>query len=112
MYGIDPGPFAALKIPLRPVLSLKTQVAYLKHKPSELFRESGFISFDADEKLLALTARLLGAERLIWASDYPHPDAKMPGVVQELKENLEALPEAEQTTILGRSAARLYNLKL
>ena len=90
----------------------RTQVAYLKHKPSELFRESGFISFDADEKLLALTARLLGAERLIWASDYPHPDAKMPGVVKELKENLEALPEAEQTTILGQSAARLYNLKL
>jgi alanine racemase len=30
MYGIDPGPFAALKIPLKPVLSLKTQVAYLK----------------------------------------------------------------------------------
>jgi alanine racemase len=30
MYGIDPGPFAALKIPLRPVLALKTQIAYLK----------------------------------------------------------------------------------
>jgi alanine racemase len=30
MYGIDPGPFAALKIPLKPVLSLKTQIAYLK----------------------------------------------------------------------------------
>ena len=30
MYGIDPGPFAALRIPLKPVLSLKTQIAYLK----------------------------------------------------------------------------------
>jgi len=33
MYGIDPGPFAALKIPLKPVLSLKTQIAYLKGVP-------------------------------------------------------------------------------
>jgi alanine racemase len=30
MYGIDPGPFAALKIPLKPVLALKTQIVYLK----------------------------------------------------------------------------------
>ena len=35
----------------------RTQVPYLKHKPSELFRRSGYISFDADEKLLRITAR-------------------------------------------------------
>jgi alanine racemase len=30
LYGIDPGPFARLGITLKPVLSLKTQIAYLK----------------------------------------------------------------------------------
>jgi len=30
LYGIDPGPFAKLGLPLQPVLSLKTQIAYLK----------------------------------------------------------------------------------
>jgi alanine racemase len=30
LYGMDPGPFARLRLPLQPVLSLKTQVAYLK----------------------------------------------------------------------------------
>jgi alanine racemase len=30
LYGMDPGIFARLGIPLRPVLSLKTQIAYLK----------------------------------------------------------------------------------
>ncbi len=30
LYGIDPGPFARLGLPLRPVLALKTQIAYLK----------------------------------------------------------------------------------
>jgi len=30
LYGIDPGVFARLGIPLKPVLSLKTQIAYLK----------------------------------------------------------------------------------
>ena len=90
----------------------RSQVPELKHKPSELFQRGGFISFDADEKLLPLTAELLGAERVIWASDYPHPDAKMPGVVKELRENLAALPMASRATILGDSAARLYGLKM
>lgn len=30
LYGMDPGPLASLRLPLRPVLSLKTQVAFLK----------------------------------------------------------------------------------
>jgi alanine racemase len=30
LYGMDPGPFGKLGLPLRPVLSLKTQIAYLK----------------------------------------------------------------------------------
>ena len=29
---------------------------------------------------------LMGADRIIWASDYPHPDAKFPGVTAELAE--------------------------
>jgi alanine racemase len=33
LYGMDPGPFARLGLPLQPVLSLKTQVAYLKGVP-------------------------------------------------------------------------------
>jgi alanine racemase len=33
LYGMDPGPFAKLGLPLRPVLSLKTQIAYLKGVP-------------------------------------------------------------------------------
>jgi alanine racemase len=30
LYGMDPGPFVKLGLPLQPVLSLKTQIAYLK----------------------------------------------------------------------------------
>lgn len=34
-----------------------------------------------------------------WASDYPHPDAKFPGVVDELREATEGLGEAERAPI-------------
>ena len=49
----------------------------------------------------ALTAEspLVGADRIIWASDYPHPDAKIPGVVDELREPMAGLPDAAQQRI-------------
>ncbi len=31
LYGLDPGPLARLNLPLRPVLSLKTRIAFLKN---------------------------------------------------------------------------------
>ena len=39
------------------------------------------VSFDPDEVALPFTAEHLGADKILWASDYPHPDAKIPGVV-------------------------------
>jgi hypothetical protein len=56
-------------------------VPWLEMLPSEYFRRQCWISFDPDESMLAFTANspLCGADRIIWASDHPHPDAKFPG---------------------------------
>jgi predicted TIM-barrel fold metal-dependent hydrolase len=87
-------------------------VPWLKMKPSEYFRRQCWISFDPDESTIAFTARspLVGADRIIWASDYPHPDAKIPGVVKELREATEALDAAARARVLGLNAAELYRL--
>jgi len=83
-----------------------------KRKPSEYFRRQCWISFDPDESTLAFTAGspLCGPDRILWASDYPHPDAKFPGVTQELREAFETLPAADQGRIAGGNARRLYKL--
>jgi predicted TIM-barrel fold metal-dependent hydrolase len=78
--------------------------------PSELFERQCMISFDPDEITLAFTAEHLGADKVLWASDYPHPDAKIPGVVKELKEAVATLPPESQTEVLGASARRFYRL--
>ena len=78
--------------------------------PSELFARQCVISFDPDEVALAFTAEHLGADKIIWASDYPHPDAKIPGVVKELEEAVAPLRPEAQLEVLGRSAARFYRL--
>ena len=81
-------------------------------KPSEYFRRQCWISFDPDESTIAFTAGspLVGADRIIWASDYPHPDAKIPGVVRELREATEQLDAAARARVLGLNAAALYGL--
>src|SRR6266513_2497282 len=70
---------------------------YQKTPPSEVFKRQCYISFDPDEEALSFTAnsKYVGADRIVWASDYPHPDAKIPGIVRELEEATEAL-SAEQ----------------
>ena len=64
-----------------------------KTLPSELFARQCVVSFDPDEAALPFTVEHLGAERVLWASDYPHPDAKIPGVVKELLDALAPLPQ-------------------
>jgi predicted TIM-barrel fold metal-dependent hydrolase len=90
----------------------KPDVPLLNMAPSEYFRRQGWISFDADESTLAFTARspLVGADRIIWASDYPHPDAKFPGTTDELYESIEDLDEEQRRQIAGGNAVALYDL--
>jgi uncharacterized protein len=87
-------------------------VPLLKMEPSEYFKRQCWISFDTDESTLAFTANseLVGAERIIWASDYPHPDAKIPGVIDELLKEIEGLTPEQRAQIAGGSAETLYNL--
>lgn len=79
-------------------------------RPSEVFARQCMISFDPDEVALAFTAEHLGAERILWASDYPHPDAKIPGVVGELRDAVKALPDESQRQIAGATARAFYQL--
>jgi len=80
--------------------------------PSEYFRRQCYVSFDADEETLPLAARspYVGAERIIWASDYPHPDAKFPGTVSELLDTIGDLGPDAQRAIAAENARRLYRL--
>jgi predicted TIM-barrel fold metal-dependent hydrolase len=61
---------------------------------------------------MAFTAQspLVGADRIIWASDYPHPDAKFPGVTEELAEALEGLNLEQKRAITSESAIALYSI--
>src|SRR5262245_4499941 len=77
----------------------------LRLKPSEYFKRQCAVSFDPDETTLPLLAPLIGEDRIVWASDYPHLDATFPGVVRELEEHLTRLPPPARAKIRGDNAA-------
>jgi len=85
---------------------------HLRLKPSEYFRRQCWISFDPDESLLAFAANspLCGADRIVWASDYPHADAVFPGVTKELSEAIAPLGPEQQAAIAGGNTLALYGI--
>ena len=81
----------------------------LKMRPSEYFKRQCWIVVDPDETTAPYTINFVGADRFMWGSDYPHTEGEA-GALDELKENLESLPEDVQARVLGGNAAELYGL--
>ena len=79
-------------------------------RPSEYFARQCWISFEIDEKTLPALVPFIGAERIVWGSDYPHHDATFPGAVNTLRRTLAPLPSEDPARILGANAADLYRL--
>jgi predicted TIM-barrel fold metal-dependent hydrolase len=81
----------------------------LKMLPSEYFFRQCLISADPDETMTAACVDHLGADYFTWASDYPHLDASF-DVVNQLRDRLKDLPEADQAKVMGENAVRFYGL--
>jgi uncharacterized protein len=79
-------------------------------KPSDYVRsDSCFVSCEPDEDGLAHTLDVLGSERVVFASDYPHGDCDFPHSVTKFRERSD-ISDAIKDKILCDNAARLYGL--
>jgi ketosteroid isomerase-like protein len=79
-------------------------------RPSEYFARQCAISFEVDERTLPALVPFVGAERVIWGSDYPHHDATFPGAAEAIRRTVAPCPTAVQAQVLGLNARRLYRL--
>jgi predicted TIM-barrel fold metal-dependent hydrolase len=77
--------------------------------PSEYFARQCFISTEPNEHTLPAVVSLIGAENIVFASDYPHPDAIFPGAVRALTERTDLDPTAI-ASILDTNARRCFGL--
>jgi predicted TIM-barrel fold metal-dependent hydrolase len=81
----------------------------MKLLPSEYFKRQCLISAEPDESITARIIEHLGADYVIWASDYPHLDASF-NVVGQLRQRIAGLPPDWQRKVLGENALRFYRL--
>ena len=73
----------------------------LTMRPSELFRRNCWISFEPVEGSLSALAEYIGPHKILWATDYPHPDGFFPGAPKLIADRPGALGP-DQTRDSGR----------
>ena len=79
----------------------------LRMKPSEYWRRQMFVTFQQDETGIANIDRV-GAETLLWGSDFPHPDGVWPDSQAINAKQMAPLTPDQRRMVLHDNAVRLY----
>jgi predicted TIM-barrel fold metal-dependent hydrolase len=76
-------------------------------RPSDFFHRNVSLSFQEDEIGIRLRD-IIGVDRMMWGSDYPHSESTFPRSREILAQILEGVPQHEKAKIIGANAAQLY----
>jgi predicted TIM-barrel fold metal-dependent hydrolase len=79
----------------------------LKMRPTDYFKRQCWISYEPVEGSLAYLVDYIGAERILWATDYPHPDGFFPGAPAQIAAKLS---DENKHKVLAESAKAFYQL--
>ena len=79
--------------------------------PSEYFKENVYLTFQDDWIALELINHM-NPRQLLWANDYPHPDACWPNSQKLLAKHTEKLNAQEKAWVLRENVIDLYKLPL
>ena len=82
----------------------------LKTRPSELFQRNCWISFEPVENSIAVLASYIGPHKIMWATDYPHPDGFFPGAPKMIEKQLEGLSTETKRGVMAGGAMGFYGL--
>jgi predicted TIM-barrel fold metal-dependent hydrolase len=86
------------------------EVPECRRPPSEyVARGQCFFTCEPEERGIAWAAERIGAERIMYASDYPHWDSDFPHTVAPIRDRRD-LSEAARAQILGGTAAAFYRI--
>lgn len=89
-----------------------SETAALSLTPSEYFARQCVISTDPEDSLAAWVVSRVGATRVMWASDFPHPDARYPEAVSSFLADAreQGLNPTDLETVLWHTPIRFYRL--
>ncbi len=83
--------------------------AFTGERPSEVWRRQFHATLEDDRPAIA-TRALIGVDRMMWGSDYPHVDSTFPCSLQVLDELFADVPAHERARITRDNVIQLYGL--
>jgi len=81
----------------------------LSRPPSEYIRENFWFVMDPSEGSIDAQCDLVGEDKFLWGSDYPHVDSHMTAM-QEVQEALAPMSAHRRRLVLGENARKLFRL--
>lgn len=81
----------------------------LKKRPSDYFRTNLWFVAEPEERTIGCQLDLVGEDRILWGSDYPHVDSTL-DAPKLIREALADLPEKRRKAVLGGNAAKVFGL--
>jgi len=82
----------------------------LKTRPSELFQRNCWISFEPVESSVGVLADYIGPHKVMWATDYPHPDGFFPGAPKMILDRLKNVSDTTRHQVMAGGAMGFYGL--
>jgi uncharacterized protein len=80
-------------------------------RPSEIFHRQCYVT-TWKEKVGLRNRRYIGADRILWESEFPRVTSTYPESARLIENNFSEVPKDEREQILWRNAARLYKLAI
>lgn len=83
-------------------------VGGLSRAPSEYFARQIFIAASMLTPEECGVRHKIGVDKLMWGSDYPHPEGTWPHTKKRIHETFSRVPEPEIRAMLGETAMKVY----
>ena len=90
--------------------TLPKKAATLERRPWEYFRENFWVTYWFEKRGPKLLLETLGADRVLFETDFPHPTSLYPGIQEHLVDTLGGYPPEVRKQVLERNAVELYGL--
>jgi len=82
----------------------------LKTRPSELFQRNCWIAFEPVEHCLHALVDYVGPHKVLWATDYPHPDGFFPGAPRMVRDLIKDKSAETVSQVMAGGAKGFYGL--
>jgi predicted TIM-barrel fold metal-dependent hydrolase len=79
-------------------------------KPSDYFQRNIGIGASCIPRIDVESRHQVGVDKMMWGSDYPHPEGTWPKTGEILDEVFKGFPAEDVAAILGRNAVDFYGL--